>query len=157
MARNLTPKMINEEIQNHSAWGAFLRFVEEGSIMMDRAIRWMAEMFRGGFLAQVGEAKAEVQQLSATLSKLELICRAGTQARNELQMRAQVNALYRELQTFDRGITDLYETHLTMYGWIDPAQAQLRPTQMARAMETLRQRRLEKGLDFKDPSLFDGM
>jgi hypothetical protein len=155
MARPLTEQLIREQIHKYSAWGGFLDLVKDGSMPMSEAIRMMGLMFKGGFLPHTLEAKGEVQSLSKSLTKLEGICRLGAAAKTEAQMRMQIDVLYNELYEIDRIVVELYETHLTMYGWIDPVQAKNKPLEMAKAMDALNKRRLTEGLILKDPSTLE--
>lgn len=155
MPREFTHQLFVREIYAHSAWGALLGFVEDKSIDMFEAIDFMALMFRYDFADQVQEAKKEVAHLSRSISRLEQICKAGGKDRQtEQQMRSSVNSLYNEFRIFDGWVTSLYETDLTMYDWIDPMQSRAKPTEMAKAVVTLRQKRLTEALYFKNPSLF---
>jgi len=155
MARVLTSRLLSEQIHDLSAWGGFLDLVDDETISMDEAVSYMAQFFKGGFLPQVQEAKDEVRSLTAALPRLERICQAGAAAKTEAQMQVQIDAFYKELRAFDRIVVEFYETHLTMYGWIDPDQAKIKPREMANAMDAMRKRRLTEGLNLKDPKMFE--
>jgi len=155
MARVLTSRLLTEQIHNYSAWGGFLDLVDDDTITMAAAVSYMATFFKDGFLEHTLEAKGEVRSLTAALPKLELICKSGAAAKTEAQMQLQIDAFYNELRAIDRIVVELYETHLTMYGWIDPNQAKIKPVEMAKAMDAIRKRRLTEGLNLKDPKMFN--
>jgi hypothetical protein len=70
-------------------------------------------------------------------------------------MKMQIDALYNYYKEINGGVVELYETHLTMYGWIDPHMAYKQPAEIGKVMDSLRKRRETEKLNLKDPSKFE--
>ena len=143
-----------QDFARDGAFSAIAEYVEKGEISKEIASAFVAQTFEF-YRNKIKEGRKEIAHLSAALDRLDHIAQAASHKRPYVALDPEVISLSREIAVFDSWVMSLYETDLSMIWWGAPERARNKPTEMARSMNELFEKRV-KELDFnlRDTSLF---
>jgi len=154
MAPPLTTEALAHQFAREGAFQALRNNVESGAISAETASQWTAQIF-GVFHSKVDEAKKEVHHLQQALHRLDHVTLRGTRPRPYQLQDPLVMQLAHEATTFDDWVVSLMETDLTMIFLGAPGRARAKPQELAKAMATLTQKRIDElKFTLKAPELF---
>lgn len=147
---------IAQEFFKKGAFKTIRDRLDQRRISDEEAIAWTEQVF-ASYGRMIAEARKELVHLSAVLTRLDAAARAGSRLpRGKWSVAApHIQRLGHEVSVFDNWVVSLYETDLSMIAMALPELAVRKPQEMARAFESLQQKRFDAvSLKLKDPSLF---